>query len=715
MHLSTKGFGADAKEFKPERWSEENTHKIHPNAYNPFGAGVRACIGSQFAMLEAKITLATIFQQLMPSLVNPNYVLENDETITLKPKNLFIHFEARAEEKGVGPTLAQEEKKEVIATSASENSASILLLFGSNMGTSEDYATLLAKQARERGLSATVLALDDAFSDIPTDGTPVIIVTSTYNGTPPDNAMQFNRWLESANAGDLTGARYTVCGTGNKQWVTTFQKFPTFIAERMKALGAEEFYERGVCDADGDIEADFEKWSEGLWPQIEALLKVTAKIPEKEKMTEGIVVDYEVDYVDFQQPNCASQSHGHDATMPQSLSLYREARDWLVLKNENIQSALSDRRTLQIELALPSHINYCAGDQFGVLPLNSQEQIKRVAKRLDLELDKVVMVYYIGQDKPEFPTEVPISIRDLLGEQVDLQGPIYRHVIRALAQLATDEKEALALKKLADDNWQEEIIFTKKSIGELLNEFSSIKMGIEELLTIFPRLKPRYYSISSSPKKFKKSCTITADVLDQPLESGNRFKGVASNYLRSVGPNGYISGFVKDTGSPFRMPKDSKTNMLLIGSGTGIAPMIGFIQERTLQKEQGESVGKTNFYFGCRRRDWDFLYREELENHLKQGALTQLEVGFSREPEEPKQYVQDKLLANAKEIWELINNEDTLIYICGNATTMAVGVREAFTKIAKEQGNMPEEQAKNYVPQLIEAERYLQDVWAPSI
>jgi len=715
MHLSTKGFGLDAKEFKPERWRKENADKIHPYAYNPFGAGIRACIGYQFALLEAKIALATIYQRFSPRLVDPDYVIVNDETITLKPKDLFVHFEVREEQKGVGPTVVQDEEIKPAATKQTGNGAAILFLFGSNMGTSEEFAKLLAKQARQRGLSTTVSALDDYVPNLPTDGTQVVIITSTYNGNPPDNAVQFSQWLESANAANLKGTRFAVCGTGNKQWTNTFQKYPKFIADRMKELGAEEIYARGICDADGDIEADFEKWSEGLWQQLMRLLKKIAKAPEEKRYATGFNSDYEIDFIDFQQPTSAEQSHGHDATMPQSLTLHREARDWLVTKNINIQSPSSDRITMHIELALPANSEYCTGDHLGVLPKNSQEHVEHLSTRCGLDPDKVIMIYYVGKDKAKFPTEVPISIRELLSEHVDLQGPLYRDMIRQLAELATDEKDKAKLEVLAGKKWQDEIIANETCIVDLLDEFASINISIEALLTVLPPIKPRYYSISSSPTKYTKSCTITVGLVDYYTKSGKRFKGISSNFLRSMGPNSYIKAFVKDTGSSFRMPEDKGTNMLLICAGTGVAPMIGFIQERATQKQTGESIVKTLLYFGCRRSDWDYLYRQELEGDLKDGVLSQLEVGYSAESGQPKQYVQDRLMANAEDIWKLINDEKTNIYVCGNANTVAVGVREAVVSMAKEQGKMRTKDAESYVDNLIESGRYLQDVWAVSI
>ena len=68
------------------------------------------------------------------------------------------------------------------------------VLFGSNLGTAESIATRLAQEGTERGFAVTLGALDDHVGDLPRDGA-ALIVCSSYNGTPPDNAAAFCRWI----------------------------------------------------------------------------------------------------------------------------------------------------------------------------------------------------------------------------------------------------------------------------------------------------------------------------------------------------------------------------------------------------------------------------------------------------------------------------------------------------------------------------------------
>lgn len=102
----------------------------------------------------------------------------------------------------------------------------------------------------------------------------------------------------------------------------------------------------------------------------------------------------------------------------------------------------------------------------------------------------------------------------------------------------------------------------------------------------------------------------------------------------------------------------------MVGPGTGVAPMRAFLQERRHQKAAGQTVGDTVLFFGCRRRDDDFIYEDELMQYAQDGTLTTLELAFSREQPE-KVYVQHKLRDKAQQLWDLIHNKGAYIYVCG--------------------------------------------------
>jgi NADPH-ferrihemoprotein reductase len=71
--------------------------------------------------------------------------------------------------------------------------------------------------------------------------------------------------------------------------------------------------------------------------------------------------------------------------------------------------------------------------------------------------------------------------------------------------------------------------------------------------------------------------------------------------------------------------------LVSLSAGTGVAPMMGFLQERAALLAQGAKLGPAHLFFGCRSSAEDFIYRAELEGYLASGVLSGLHVAFSRE------------------------------------------------------------------------------------
>lgn len=115
--------------------------------------------------------------------------------------------------------------------------------------------------------------------------------------------------------------------------------------------------------------------------------------------------------------------------------------------------------------------------------------------------------------------------------------------------------------------------------------------------------------------------------------------------------------------SQFRLPTKSEIPIIMVGPGTGLAPFRGFIQERQFLRDGGKVVGDTILYFGCRKKDEDFIYREELEQYVQNGTLT-LKTAFSRDQQE-KIYVTHLIEQDADLIWKVIGEQKGHFYICG--------------------------------------------------
>jgi cytochrome P450/NADPH-cytochrome P450 reductase len=301
----------------------------------------------------------------------------------------------------------------------------------------------------------------------------------------------------------------------------------------------------------------------------------------------------------------------------------------------------------------------------------------------------------------------------LLGDYVELQDVATRKQIETLAQYTECPRTKPRLAELAADgvHYRDGVMAKRKSLIDLVEEYPACAVPFNVYLEMLSPLRPRYYSISSSPLQRERTCSITVGVLDAPARSGRgTFQGVCSNYLRHQPDGGVIYAFVKDTKSAFRLPEDPTIPLIMIGPGTGLAPFRGFLQERAALKTRGRSVGPSILFFGCRHPQQDYIYRAELQAFAEQG-VTRLYTCFSRLPGEKRTYVQDQILDRRGEVWQMIQ-DGARIYVCGDASRMAPDVRRAFATVYRDKTGADDQAAERWLDELTRANRYLVDVWA---
>jgi cytochrome P450/NADPH-cytochrome P450 reductase len=167
--------------------------------------------------------------------------------------------------------------------------------------------------------------------------------------------------------------------------------------------------------------------------------------------------------------------------------------------------------------------------------------------------------------------------------------------------------------------------------------------------------------------------------------------------------------FVRKPTIPFRPPANPHVPMIMVGAGTGMAPFRGFLQERAALAEKGVPVGKSILFYGCRNAENDFLYSDELKDFEASG-VTELRVAFSREPGQPRTFVQHLIEREQDHVWDLIE-DGAVIYVCGNANTMAPGVRAALMEVYRAKSNGSDASPDDWLKGLRDADRYLEDIW----
>lgn len=697
LHRDKGAWGEDAEFFRPERFEDPATVPNH--AYKPFGNGQRACIGMQFALHEATLVLGLILQrfELMDHL---NYQLKVKQTLTLKPADFKIRVQLRDKQRinpypvppedtlGDAPVLGN---KRETASIIGVNNRPLLVLYGSDMGTAERIAKELADLARLHGIRSKAAALNERLGNLPQEGA-LIIITSSYNGKPPNNAKQFVQWLEQVEPGELHGVHYAVFGCGDHNWAATYQAVPRFIDEQLAEKGATRFSPRGEADASGDFEKQLESWKSQMW--ADAIKTFDLKLnenAEKERSTLSI------QFVSGLTETPLAQSY--------------EAVHSTIAANRELQQPGSERSTRHIEIELPEGMTYQEGDHLGVFPSNRKDHIDRILRRFGLREKDQVILTASGVSATHLPLDRPISLLDLLSQSVEVQEAATRAQIREVAAFTVCPPHKRELEALLEEGTYEEQILKKRvTMLDLVEKYEACEIPFEKFVELLPPLKPRYYSISSSPRVNHARASITVGVVRGQAWSGRgEYLGLASNYLAERRPGDDIVMFVRTPDSGFQLPEDPQTPIIMVGPGTGVAPFRGFLQARAAMKREGQALGEAHLYFGC-RNEADFLYREELEQYDRDGVVT-LHTAFSRREGVPKTYVQHLMANNASEILRILDGEGRL-YVCGDGSKMAPDVEHELKKAYLVIHGGKEQEADKWLENLQTSGRYAKDVWA---
>ena len=314
------------------------------------------------------------------------------------------------------------------------------------------------------------------------------------------------------------------------------------------------------------------------------------------------------------------------------------------------------------------------------------------------------------------PIDEPTPLLGVLGSCVELQDVASRDDLAVLARYTDDPRQRSALEAMAGDDeaahtaYREQVYLPNRSVLDVLEDFPACTLPFEEYLDMLPPLRPRYYSVSSSPLVSRDACSITVGVLSAPARSGNgTFTGVCSGHLAAVPVKGTAFVFVRQPSIPFRPPENPHTPMVMVGAGTGLAPFRGFLQERAVLRDQKVPIGPSLLFFGCRHPEMDQLYADELSDWEDQGVV-RVERCFSRAPGQNRRYVQDGMLECADEVWTLLQ-ADAVVLVCGNAATIAPGVRASLTTIFRDRTGAGEKDAEAWLAGLRSGGRLVEDIW----
>ncbi|KAJ7622599.1 fatty acid hydroxylase [Mycena polygramma] len=695
LHRDPAIWGEDAEDFRPERMLDGGFEALPPNAWQPFGFGARACIGRAFAWQEVCLVMASVIQKFDLSFVDPSYTLEIKQTLTVKPQNLQIRAALRTD---VAHLLATPSSTLMANRDAAHHPTEIAgqlggtgtgvplyVLYGSNTGTSEAFAQRIASEAAPYGFRSSIGTLDSAVGKVPTDG-PVVVVTASFEGEPADNAARFVDWLRSIEGNELNNVRFAVFGCGNSDWTATFQKIPILCDELFEKRGGNRLVTRGSGDAGaGDFFQKFEEFETRLW----------ATLSQEYSTSRSDAQTLEVRTVDVGKER-ATALRQNDAL------LGRVVENRILTKDGPVKR--------HIEFELPTGVTARAGDYVAILPQNPIRDVHRVLARFGLSNEEEVVLSSVGPTS--LPVGKPVKLAEILGGYLELSQPATTRDLGILGQAAGSDSTRAYLADLKS-SYTGAVLAKRLSVFEILEGHPDISLAIGKFLQMLPPMRVRQYSISSSPLWNPSNITITFSVLDAPPLSGKTaqpFLGVGSNYLASLIPGDRVQMSVRPSAVAFHPPESPMTPVVMFCSGSGLAPMRGFIQERAVQKASGREVGEMLLFFGCRSPEMDYLYSDsDLAEWVKQGVVD-VRPAFSRSPQDSEgcRYVQDRVRNDSVDI-VLAFSKGASFFTCGSAS-VAQAVKTTLVNIIMEERKVDLTEATGKFDKILKG-RYATDIF----
>ena len=348
-----------------------------------------------------------------------------------------------------------------------------------------------------------------------------------------------------------------------------------------------------------------------------------------------------------------------------------------IIEHVDLNSSRSDKETIHLALSFEGAAPaYEPGDSLDLYPENDPAYVDELLKAAGLA----------GDDKlrSEFITSRDVTTLSIKTVESYAASTGHQYVKALLAD--GHAKEWIAGRQLVD----------------LIATFP-IALDAEKLRALTRPLAPRAYSIASSRREVGEEAHLLVSAVRYESH-GRARKGVASNYVAErLKRGGHVRVKLKPN-KHFALPSGDR-DIIMVGPGTGVAPFRAFVQERRATQAKGRSW----LFFGDRTFTHDFLYQLDWQEALKDGALTRMDVAFSRDTPN-KVYVQHKLWDQRSELIEWLDG-GAHFYVCGDAKAMAKDVRAALVRAYADVKALSAEAAEQAVVTLEREKRYLQDTY----
>lgn len=627
------------------------------------------------------------------------------------------------------------------------------VLFGTVTGNAEEIArrvhTLLPNKGVQQGL---LRSLKD-YADVPVFSNPsnrvnvynIIVVSTTGDGDPPETIRPFMRLIRSKDKSLLVGLKFAVLGLGDTNY-ENFCRTGKRIDTALVKLGAERFMKRGDADDGVGLELVVEPWLSTLWTFFETLTQSgESALTSQVRAAHGPVGNGCKETVQDIIKRVTAEQFGFDetqippipvpklrveqiktATEHESFPSLHPSYSPLIVRTAELKHAQLltatdfEKEVWHVELVFQSNAQfapsgYHPGAAFGIFVENDCDETLRFIRATGSDPQQILRL----RDQNDAICAVASTER-FVRERLDIRAIPSKTLLRVLSEHTEDEIQRRNLLHLSSRKgrfeYTERISKQNMTILGLLEKVApTCKAPIDIYIDLLPSIPLRWYSLTSSSSLDGDNVIHFAfSVIEKGLATNALARRCRALLSGEPAEPVVLIPRESDSNSHFCPPPTLDTSYIMIGPGTGVAPFRGFLRERKYLLENTSSgnatLGKTMLFFGCRHKEKDFLYRNDLEDLADGSVLSVLDVAFSRDTDK-KVYVQDRLLERQSEVAEIIKGGGS-VYVCGDGGNMAKDVHLALTSIVS--ANLcdnDEDAGKAMITRLSADHRYVRDIW----
>ncbi|KAH0544591.1 hypothetical protein FGG08_001240 [Glutinoglossum americanum] len=608
----------------------------------------------------------------------------------------------------------------------------------------------------------------------------LFVLSTTGQGDLPTNTRNFWRRLlrKRLPPNYLQRVRFTTFGLGDSSY-PKFNWAARKLHKRLLQLGADEIYPRGEADEQHPegVDGIFLPWSTDLrrllleiYPLPEHVCPISEDIllqpkwllgfdgPEEKPscLTDDTTATQEPVNVCGISPLVGGDQQRSFKLPPSDLLPISGSTTATLVHHTRVTPPTHWQDVRHLTFTTRSPVQYAPGDVLTIFPKNFPDDVDQLLALMDWTdiADKPIKFVpsvtpadtqtYPRPPVSNLPSFPKLTLRSLLTNYLDITSIPRRSFLSLIAHFTDNTMHKERLLEFTNPQYIDELYdYTtrpRRSILEVLQEFEGVRIPWQWAATVVPVLRGRQFSIASGGN-------LKLPLPGDKVISGSRIEllvaivkyrtvikkirqGVCTRYIASLPVGADLSVLVQKGGLNMANSELSKP-AVMIGPGTGVAPIRSLIWERLATRDEMQAkyqtypnsqtadenredyppsiMGQNALFFGCRNRDADYFFQDEWENLRQKGHL-EVFSAFSRDQRQ-KIYVQDLVREQSPLIYELLYKLPGIVYICGSSGKMPQAVREALIEVFQREGAMPRERAGAYLTSMEKEGRYKQETW----